>query len=357
MPIDRVKQLNKGSMENTESILNNGNDVRYEFTHTSVFHSLCGVADQELDFLEELLHVELIPRQHYFLIRTDSEEKRNLALRFFRVIEDRFGGAESLFPERFDREYIYRQIVEEAAAGDIEEARSKSLQSNLQDRLKQKIVVTHKGKPIYPRTINQARYIESIFANSITFSLGPAGTGKTYLGIAGAARLLTSGQVERIILTRPAVEAGESLGFLPGDLAQKVDPYLRPVYDALYEIFGIDKVGEMIASQRIEIAPLAYMRGRTLNHSCIILDEAQNCTLPQIKMFLTRLGKNSRMCIGGDVTQVDLAPGKTGLVSVVNLLKDIDGIGLVEFGKEDIIRNPIVEKIVRAFETMGNNNP
>ncbi|MCB1139506.1 MAG: PhoH family protein [Leptospiraceae bacterium] len=215
---------------------------------------------------------------------------------------------------------------------------------------RQKVFVTARGKPIYPRTHRQAAYLDSVQSNPVTLCLGPAGTGKTFLAIVMACRKLMNGEVDRIILTRPAVEAGESLGFLPGDLNQKVDPYLRPVYDALYECLGMEKVHSLIAARKIEIAPLAYMRGRTLNQAMVILDEAQNCTLAQLKMFLTRLGRNSYMCLGGDESQVDLNPGKSGLLKAVRILEGVPGIAVIRFGKEDIVRNAIVERIVAAFE-------
>ena len=188
--------------------------------------------------------------------------------------------------------------------------------------------------------------------NMISFAIGPAGTGKTFLAVAVACRLLQAGEIERIVLTRPAVEAGESLGFLPGDLIQKVDPYLRPIYDALYECIGYEKTQELLSINKIEIAPIAFMRGRTLAHSFIILDEAQNCTNAQLKMFLTRLGKNSRMSVSGDVTQVDLTQANSGLAKIVGLFKKTPQIGVVEFQKEDISRHPLVEVIVKKFETL-----
>ncbi len=319
----------------------------YSFENRDLFHAVCGVADSRVRELEKILQVELIPRGHAFIIKSDSPAHIQIARHFFESLESRFGDLDSVFPDKFDFTYILRQIQErEGAAVEGEQMGEDAIAA----LMKEKIFTNHRGRPIYPRTRNQAVYIHSIYHNHITFSLGPAGTGKTFLGIVAACRYLRQGEVDRIILTRPAVEAGESLGFLPGDLAQKVDPYLRPVYDALYECFGMEQVNEMLASNRIEIAPLAYMRGRTLDNSVIVLDEAQNCTLSQIKMFLTRLGKNSRMCIGGDVTQIDLQPGKSGLVRAVEMLQQIEGIGVVEFGREDIIRNPIVERIVQAFE-------
>jgi len=204
---------------------------------------------------------------------------------------------------------------------------------------------------LHGRTPNQVAYLKDIAAHDITFGIGPAGTGKTYLAVACAVDALERDSVKRIVLVRPAVEAGERLGFLPGDLAQKVDPYLRPLYDALYDLMGFDKTAKVLERQAIEIAPLAYMRGRTLNHSFIILDEAQNTTPEQMKMFLTRIGFGSRAVITGDVTQIDLARGhKSGLIEAGRILKDVRGIAFTRFTSADVVRHPLVQKIIDAYE-------
>ena len=204
---------------------------------------------------------------------------------------------------------------------------------------------------LHGRTPNQAAYLTAIQAHDITFGIGPAGTGKTYLAVACAVDALERDAVKRLVLVRPAVEAGERLGFLPGDLAQKVDPYLRPLYDALYDLMGFDKVAKLFERQTIEIAPLAYMRGRTLNHSFIILDEAQNTTPEQMKMFLTRIGFGTRAVITGDVTQIDLARGsKSGLIEADRVLKDVRGIAICRFTSADVVRHPLVQKIIDAYE-------
>ena len=222
---------------------------------------------------------------------------------------------------------------------------------NLNDK---PIAFTANGRSLFPKTIGQKRYIESINNNDIVFGTGPAGTGKTYLAIALACQAFRNKQFERIILTRPAVEAGESLGFLPGDLKEKVDPYLRPVYDALFEIIGGEQYQKYIEKGLIEIAPLAYMRGRTLDKSFIILDEAQNTTPEQMKMFLTRLGYSSKMVITGDLTQTDLPRGKmSGLKNAIELLKHTKGIGIEELQKVDIVRHPLVRKVIEVYEQEG----
>ncbi|HEX8404110.1 MAG TPA: PhoH family protein [Duganella sp.] len=206
------------------------------------------------------------------------------------------------------------------------------------------------------RTPHQIRYLRNILEHDISFGVGPAGTGKTYLAVACAVDALERDAVKRIILTRPAVEAGERLGFLPGDLAQKVDPYLRPLYDALYDLLGFDRTQKMFEKQVIEVAPLAYMRGRTLNHAFVILDEAQNTTVEQMKMFLTRIGFGSKAVITGDVTQVDLHKSqKSGLVDAVQVLKDVRGIAFSHFNSEDVVRHPLVARIVDAYETAQNH--
>ena len=206
-------------------------------------------------------------------------------------------------------------------------------------------------KLIRPRGANQKRYVEQIRKNDLAFGIGPAGTGKTYLAVAAAVEALETDRVRRIVLVRPAVEAGERLGFLPGDLSQKVDPYLRPMYDALYEMFGFERVGRLIERNMIEVAPLAFMRGRSLNESFVILDEAQNTTVAQMKMFLTRIGFGSTAVVTGDVTQIDLPAGQmSGLKHVLRVLQDVNGIGITRFGSGDVVRHPLVQKIVDAYD-------
>lgn len=224
--------------------------------------------------------------------------------------------------------------------------------SEVDELLNDVVAITNKGKPIKCKTVGQKKYVDLMKKKTITFGIGPAGTGKTYLAVAIAVNAYKAKQVEKIILTRPAVEAGEKLGFLPGDLQEKVNPYLRPLYDALQETLGADTFAKMMERGTIEIAPLAYMRGRTLSNAYVILDEAQNTTKEQIKMFLTRLGENSKMVITGDLTQIDLPAGHTsGLKHAVKILKDISDIGIIRLSEKDVVRHPLVQQIVKAYET------
>jgi phosphate starvation-inducible PhoH-like protein len=256
-----------------------------------------------------------------------------------RVLEDLFDLAAT---EELDAERVHMSLAEHAredlppgAAGDASSG----------------LVINTRRRTVRARGSHQVAYTKAMRECALTFGIGPAGTGKTYLAVAAAVEALASDAVRRIVLVRPAVEAGERLGFLPGDLTQKVDPYLRPMYDALYEMMGFDKVGRLIERHVIEIAPLAFMRGRTLNESFVILDEAQNTTPEQMKMFLTRIGFGSRAVVTGDITQTDLPRGKeSGLKQVGRVLRDVDGIAFIHFGAEDVVRHPLVQKIVSAYE-------
>ncbi|HHT63288.1 MAG: PhoH family protein [Bacillota bacterium] len=224
-------------------------------------------------------------------------------------------------------------------------------QEKIADKLTKTIYVTPRGKQIKAKTLGQYQYIQSIKENGIVFGIGPAGTGKTYLAVVMAVLALKSKEIKRIILTRPAVEAGEKLGFLPGDLQEKVDPYLRPIYDSLYDVLGMETAQKYMERGIIEVAPLAYMRGRTLDDAFIILDEAQNTTSPQMKMFLTRIGFGSRAVVTGDITQVDLPQGhQSGLLQVERILQKIEGIGFCYLTQSDVVRHPLVQKIINAYE-------
>lgn len=213
------------------------------------------------------------------------------------------------------------------------------------------IAITAKGRPVRPKTLGQKQYVEAILKNAVTFGVGPAGTGKTYLAVAMAVKAFKARQVSRIILTRPAVEAGEKLGFLPGDLQNKVDPYLRPLYDALFDMLGAETYQKLLEKQLIEVAPLAYMRGRTLDDAFIILDEAQNTSPEQMKMFLTRMGTGSKVVVTGDVTQIDLPDkARSGLVDALQVLKNVQGIAMIFFSEKDVVRHRLVQEIIRAYE-------
>ncbi len=219
------------------------------------------------------------------------------------------------------------------------------------------ICITSKGKPVKPKTIGQKKYTDAIAQNTVTLGIGPAGTGKTYLAVAMAVRAFRAKEINRIILTRPAVEAGERLGFLPGDLQSKVDPYLRPLYDALFDMLGAETYQRYLERGDIEIAPLAYMRGRTLDDSFIILDEAQNTTPEQMKMFLTRLGFNSKMVVTGDITQIDLPSGKlSGLKQVTRVLKGVEDVAICQFTQKDVVRHQLVQRIIAAYEKYNRNH-
>ncbi|MEG0019296.1 MAG: PhoH family protein [Oscillospiraceae bacterium] len=229
---------------------------------------------------------------------------------------------------------------------------------NVQNPSYDLVILTAKGKPVRSKTLGQAEYIKAITNNSVTFGVGPAGTGKTYLAVAMAVKAFKAGQVSRIILTRPAVEAGEKLGFLPGDLQNKVDPYLRPLYDGLFDMVGPETFQKLVEKGVIEVAPLAYMRGRTLDDSFIILDEAQNTTKEQMKMFLTRMGLGSKIVVTGDITQIDLPQDKkSGLKDAIAILKNIDDIAIVKLNDKDIVRHKLVQDIVRAYEKSYIENP
>ncbi len=291
---------------------------------------LCGALDENLRQIETALDVAIARRSERFSISGDPAQV-GLAARALRKFYDL--AARDLSVEDIQLGLV--EVVRSPVGGGPE---SPAL------RLPRKTELT-------ARTPRQAQYLQQMRTHDITFGVGPAGTGKTFLAVAAAVDAFERDAVKRIMLTRPAVEAGEKLGFLPGDLAQKVDPYLRPLYDALYDLMGYDKVGRLFERGAIEVAPLAFMRGRTLNHSFIILDEAQNTTPEQMKMFLTRIGFGSRAVVTGDVTQIDLARGQaSGLVDARNVLSDVRGIAFTVFQSEDVVRHPLVQAIVDAYE-------
>lgn len=303
-----------------------------------------GPFDENIETIEKELAVRIISRGDMLSV---SGEKDG--------VECSVNTLKNLFDIAKTRDIIDTQTVKYVIS-----LSSEKNTENVAKALDECICITSGGRPIKPKTISQKKYVESINKNVVTFGVGPAGTGKTYLAVALAVTALKSKAVSKIILTRPAVEAGESLGFLPGDLQTKVDPYLRPLYDALFDMLGADTYQRYMEKGIIEIAPLAYMRGRTLENSFIILDEAQNTTIEQMKMFLTRFGFNSKIVVTGDVTQVDLPRGKTsGLVHALKILDSIDLIGVHKFDKKDIVRHALVQKIVDAYESAnrkGNRN-
>lgn len=313
-------------------------DEMFEVDDVSIYKRICGSQDKNIKIIEQILDVKIIPRGTTLKFDADQEKKEQ-TMSLLHLMGDYLHMKEPSYEfDEFDIKYLANSI-----------ARGKKIDTDEINRLK--IVVPETGKSIMPRTLNQAEYISSIQQSPVTIAIGPAGTGKTYLAVAVAVKYLITGRVERIILTRPAVEAGENLGYLPGDFIQKVNPYLRPLYDALFDLLPFERVSRLIEKGTIEIAPLAYMRGRTLNKAFVILDEAQNTTSSQMKMFLTRLGNNSRMVISGDITQVDLQkPGHSGLLQARKILKNVKEITFIEFKKEDICRHPIVEKIIAAYE-------
>ncbi len=313
----------------------------FELDNISLYKRICGFNDKNLHKIEEKLGVTIIPRGTTLIVKA-PEEKSERAMRLLHLLSDvlRVKGEGYEFDD-FDINYLASTVL----SG--EEIKPEEI-----SRLK--LTFQETGKVIVPKTINQAHYITSLNTKPITISTGPAGTGKTFLAVAVALKFFLMGKVERIVLTRPAVEAGENLGYLPGDLLQKINPYLRPLYDALFELQPYEKISKLIETDRIEIAPLAYMRGRTLKNSFIILDEAQNTSISQMKMFLTRMGNNSKIVLSGDDTQVDLEkPKSSGLLHAKRILKGIKDISVITFTREDISRHPLVEKIVAAYEKNG----
>jgi phosphate starvation-inducible protein PhoH and related proteins len=293
--------------------------------------NLCGALDENLRQIETALDVSIARRGERFTLRGDPEQTAKAVKAL----------------ERF-----YNDATRDLSVDDVQLALIELREPETKGREAPKDPVLATRKPdLRGRTPNQRAYLQNILSHDITFAIGPAGTGKTYLAVACAADALERDAVKRIVLTRPAVEAGERLGFLPGDLAQKVDPYLRPLYDALYDLLGYDKVAKLFERTAIEIAPLAYMRGRTLNHSFIILDEAQNTTPEQMKMFLTRMGFGSKAVVTGDVTQMDLPRGQaSGLVEARKILAEVRGIAFSTFTSKDVVRHPLVQRIVDAYD-------
>jgi len=287
--------------------------------------NLCGTLDENLRQIETALDVTIARRGERFTVRG---------------------------PQATQAADVLQKFYDDAKRGlTLDDIQLGLIEVRSRGRAKEDSPLLTRRADLRGRTPRQRQYIQNILEHDITFAIGPAGTGKTYLAVACAVDALERDAVKRIVLVRPAVEAGERLGFLPGDLAQKVDPYLRPLYDALYDLLGFDKAGKLFERGAIELAPLAYMRGRTLNHSFVILDEAQNTTPEQMKMFLTRIGFGSKAVVTGDITQIDLARGqKSGMVAVQKILAEVRGIAFTAFKSEDVVRHPLVQRIVDAYE-------
>ena len=301
--------------------------------------NLFGLFDENIRLIEQELGVSVVNRESNLKISGDAEDVM-LAVRAVEGLLTLSAKGEAI------SEQNVRYIIELARSGN--EGRIAQLAGDV-------VCVTAKGKPIKPKTLGQKQYVEAIKDNTITLGVGPAGTGKTYLAVAAAVAAFREKQINRIILTRPAVEAGERLGFLPGDLQSKVDPYLRPLYDALFDMLGAETYQKYLERGNIEVAPLAYMRGRTLDDSFIILDEAQNTSREQMKMFLTRLGFGSKIVITGDITQIDLPADKTsGLKEAMRVLKGVEDIAICRLGEADVVRHVIVQRIIKAYEDDEN---
>ena len=309
-----------------------GEQLTLEFKRNSLLPALAGSHSRHLVRLEQRLGVKIAMRGNLIAIE-GAADARERAASVLRALYERLEAGEELALADVDAEVSF-------AVQETSDASRKSSTSALR---------TSTGKVTRPRTAAQAAYIELMRAHDLVFGIGPAGTGKTYLAAAYGAHLLYERRVERLILARPALEAGERLGFLPGDIREKIDPYLRPLYDALFDVMG-DKAMKMMETGIIEVAPLAFMRGRTLSHAFVILDEAQNCTPAQMKMCLTRLGEDSRMVVTGDPSQSDLPSGPQGLSEAVSFLEGVEGVGIARFADADVVRHPLVTRIVSAYQ-------
>ncbi len=310
-------------------------EVRLEPVDNQRLARLCGALDANLRQIESALDVSIARRGARFAVQGEPAQAKRAA----HALEHFYARADA----ELSVDDLQLGLAELLHGAEPKLARGREESGSPQ--------LLTRRPDLHGRTARQVKYISSILAHDITFAIGPAGTGKTYLAVACAVDALERDKVKRIVLVRPAVEAGERLGFLPGDLAQKVDPYLRPLYDALYDLMGFDKVGKLLERGTIELAPLAYMRGRTLNHAFVILDEAQNTTPEQMMMFLTRIGFGAKAVVTGDVTQIDLARGqKSGLIEARAILRSVRGIAFAEFHAADVVRHPLVARIVNAYE-------
>ena len=311
-------------------------DRKIQITEEIDRRELFGNLDVNLDMIKEATGVEIFQRDDALTLKGDEEAALDRAGKILDEMMSVLAGGEVL-----DKQKVQYIIALDSEGVSYKESRVS----------KDVICFTHKGKPLKPKTLGQKQYVNSIREKDIVFGVGPAGTGKTYIAVAMAINAYKNKEVQKIILARPAVEAGERLGFLPGDLQDKVDPYLRPLYDALYDVLGRDAALKLKEKEVIEVVPLAYMRGRTLDNSFIILDEAQNCTVEQMKMFLTRFGEGSRVVVTGDITQIDLPRDKkSGLVHALDVLEGVDGIARVFLTYKDVVRHEMVQKIITAYD-------
>lgn len=318
--------------------------ITLELNDSRILANLCGQYDAHLRQLEKRLDVAINYRGNHFFIEGFAAQVEAAGLVLQNLYQEASSGTE-LTPE------LVHLALQQSGIDAMVEA-----PSEVDEAINASSTIRTRKHTVKPRGQNQKLYVQAIRQHDINFGIGPAGTGKTYLAVACAVEALEKEQVQRILLVRPAVEAGEKLGFLPGDLAQKIDPYLRPLYDALYEMIGFERVGKLIEKHVIEIAPLAYMRGRTLNNSFIILDESQNTTREQMKMFLTRIGFGSTAVITGDVTQVDLPKGvPSGLKHALEVLDGVNGISFTKFLSKDVVRHPLVQRIVEAYDKAENH--
>ena len=328
------------------SIVNEGEGfIVLEFEDNRLAAEVYGEHDRNLAEIESALGAELSPRGNQVHVKADRTKRRIVHA----VLQDLCNrSTQNLGITQAD---VRGSVAMAQGAADPEQQVRAKLERHPADDGPRGTAIITPRKTLTPRTPGQAAYMQALQRHELVFGIGPAGTGKTYVAVAQAVQLMAAGKVDRIILSRPAVEAGERLGFLPGDMRDKVDPYLRPLYDALYDMMEADIVVRRLAEGTIEVAPLAFMRGRTLSNAFIILDEAQNCTPGQMKMFLTRLGENSRMVITGDPSQIDLPLGSlSGLVNAVDTLEGIEGVGLVRFTSADVVRHPLVTRVVKAYQ-------
>lgn len=318
-------------------VISENNKTRLIFSDINLASQLFGEYNSNLKKIGELTDVSIHARGNTIFIQGDSIAE-NLAKKILKQLYGLLKDGYPIYPN--DVEYAVRIL-------------SSDDRIKLKDIFLDTVYITSKKRPVIPKSQAQKEYIDAIRSSDMVFGIGPAGTGKTYLAMAMAVAAFSKGTVNRIILTRPAVEAGEALGFLPGDLAQKIDPYLRPLYDALHDMMQFEKVSNLIEQGVIEVAPLAFMRGRTLNDSFVILDEAQNTTSEQMKMFLTRIGFSSKAVITGDITQIDLPVDKpSGLIEAKDILQGIEGINFIFFSKKDVVRHGLVQKIIEAYEDL-----